>query len=146
MPERHIRTPSSPSEQPLLSNFQLTIGLIVAVAAVSVVAASFRMTERAIDRAVARREAAGRFLANELSVLRTMAVTSQSPVPARLYLGIDECFRESAAMPFDSDDPATGRRVIAACAEKELGRLFAQGGPAMADDGKRILQQIGLLQ
>lgn len=143
--ETHRKTPPSPSQLPL-STFHLTIVLIVAVAAVSVVAASFRMTERAIDRAVSQREAAGRFVANELSVLRTMAVTSETSVAARLYLGIEECFRENVGMPFDSEDLSAARRTVASCAEKELGRLFSQGGPAMAEDGRRILTTIGVLK
>jgi hypothetical protein len=122
------------------------MGLIVAVAAVSVVAASLRMTERAIDRAVAQREAAGRFLANELSVLRTVAVTSKSPVPARLYLGIEECFKASVAMPFNNEDLSAGHHTLVACAEMELGRLDAQGGAAMANEGSGTLKQIGLLK
>jgi hypothetical protein len=83
-------------------NFPLVIGIIVGVAALAVVVASLRMTEHAIDKAVAQREAAGRFLASELSVLRMMAMTSQSPVPARLYLGIEECFQKSVAVPADA--------------------------------------------
>ena len=51
------------------------------------------------DRAVAEREAADRFLANELAVLRIMAMSSDSP----------------------------------------------QGGPAMAEKGRALLSQIGLL-
>ena len=116
------------------------VGLVVAVA---VVAASLRMTEGAIDRAVAEREAADRFLANELAVLRIMAMSSDSPVPARLYLGIEECFGKSVAIPFESEQ--AGRRTLAACAQIELGRLHAQGGPAMAEKGRALLSQIGLL-
>ena len=73
---------------------------------------------------VAEREAADRFLANELAVLRIIAISSDSPVPGRLYLGIEECF---------------GKSVV------ELGRLHAQGGPAMAEKGRALLSQIGLL-
>jgi hypothetical protein len=128
------------------SSFQLAIGIIVAVAAVAVVAASLRMTERAIDSAVAQREAASRFLADELSVLRLMALSSRSPVPARLYLGMEDCFKASVAMPFDGEGAAAARQQLAACAEMELGRLYAQGGAGMAGEGQRILREIGLLK
>ena len=85
------------------TTFQIAIGAIIAVAALSVVIASLRMTDRAIDRAVAPRDAANRFLAEERSVLRAMTMTSTSPVPGRLYLGIEECFQRSVAMPFNSE-------------------------------------------
>jgi len=76
-------------------------------------------------------------------VLRIMAMSSDSPVPARLYLGIEECFDKSVAIPFEGDE--AGRRTLAACAQMELGRLHAQGGPAMAEKGRALLSQIGLL-
>jgi hypothetical protein len=126
-----------------LSSYRLAIAGIAVVVAVAVVAASLRMTEGAIDRAVAEREAAERFLASELAVLRIMAMSSDSPVPARLYLGIEECFGKSVAIPFEGDE--AGRRTLAACAQMELGRLHAQGGPAMAEKGRALLSQIGLL-
>src|SRR3954470_8817790 len=75
-----------------LSGYRLAIAGIAGGVALAVVAASLRMTEGAIDRAVAERETAERFLASELAVLRIMAMSSDSPVPARLYLGIEECF------------------------------------------------------
>jgi hypothetical protein len=109
-----------------------------------VLTASLRMTEGAIDRAVAEREAANRFLASELAVLRMMAMSSNSPVPARLYLGIEECFAKSVAMPFESEQ--AGRRTLVNCAQIELGRLHAQGGPAMAEKGRALLAQTGLLK
>jgi hypothetical protein len=127
-----------------LSNFQLAIAGVVLVAALAVITASLRMTERAIDRAVAEREAASRFLAEELAVLRMMAISSESPVPARLYLGIEECFRKNAALPFE--DAEAGRRTLAECAQIELGRLHAQGGAPMAEKGRALLGQIGLLK
>lgn len=139
------------SEKPLqkdkankpLKGYWLAIAGIGIVVALAIVAASLRMTEGAIDRAVAEREAADRFLANELAVLRIMAMSSDSPVPARLYLGIEECFGKSVAIPFESEE--AGRRTLAACAQMELGRLHAQGGPAMAEKGRALLSQIGLL-
>ena len=130
------------TEKPL-RGYWLAIAGVAVVVAVAVVAASLRMTEGAIDRAVAEREAADRFLASELAVLRIMAMSSDSPVPARLYLGIEECFGRSVAIPFEGD--AAGRRTLAACAQMELGRLHAQGGPAMAEKGRALLTQIGLL-
>lgn len=133
----------TPNRVPL-TNFQLAVGIIAAVAAVAVLAASLRMTERAIDDAVEQREAASRFLASELSVLRIMAMTSRSPVPARLYLGIEDCFKASVAVPFDAEEVTVARQRLAACAEMELGRLYAQGGAAMAGEGQAILKETGL--
>ena len=140
-----MRQDSNPKDKPL-SNFQFVIGIIVAVTALAVITASLRMTERAIDSAVADREAASRFLADELSVLRLMAMTSRSPVPARLYLGIEDCFKASVAVPFDHEAPAAARQRLLACAEMELGRLSVQGGRGMADEGRQILREIGLLK
>jgi len=133
----------SPGKDKPLRGYWLAIAGIAVVVAVAVVAASLRMTEGAIDRAVAERESADRFLARELAVLRIMAMSSDSPVPARLYLGIEECFGKSVAIPFEGDE--AGRRTLAACAQMELGRLHAQGGPAMAEKGRALLSQIGLL-
>jgi hypothetical protein len=127
-----------------LTNFHLAIVGIALVATLAVVPASLRMPDRAIGAAVAQREAAGRFLAGELSVLRIMAMTSESPVPARLYLGIEECFQKNVAVPFDGDNLAAARHTIALCAEMELGRLHSQGGAAMADKGRAVLRDIGL--
>ena len=126
-----------------LKGYWLAIAGIAVVVALAVVAASLRMTEGAIDRAVADREAADRFIASELAVLRIMAMSSDSPVPARLYLGIEECFGKSVAIPFEGEE--AGRRTLAACAQMELGRLHAQGGPAMAEKGRALLAQIGLI-
>jgi hypothetical protein len=133
----------SPGKDKPLRGYWLAIAGIAVVVAVAVVAASLRMTEGAIDRAVAEREAADRFIANELAVLRIMAMSSDSPVPARLYLGIEECFGKRVAIPFEGDE--AGRRTLATCAQMELGRLHAQGGPAMAEKGRALLAQIGLL-
>ena len=129
----------SPGKDRPLRGYWLAIAGIAVVVAVAVVTASLRMTEGAIDRAVADREAADRFLARELAVLRIMAMSSDSPVPARLYLGIEECFDKSVAIPFEGDE--AGRRTLAACAQMELGRLHAQGGPAMAEKGRALLSQ-----
>src|SRR5262245_11862605 len=133
----------SPANHKPLRGYWLAIAGVVLVVALAVVAASLRMTEGAVDRAVAEREAADRFLASELAVLRIMAMSSDSPVPARLYLGIEECFDKSVAIPFESEQ--AGRRTLVACAQMELGRLHAQGGPAMAEKGRAVLAQIGLL-
>lgn len=140
-----IAAGKSPSKEQAkaLSRYWLAIAGVVVVVALAVVTASLRMTEGAIDRAVAEREAADRFLANELAVLRIMAMSSDSPVPARLYLGIEECFGKSVAIPFQGEE--AGRRTLAACAQMELGRLHSQGGPAMAEKGRALLSQIGLL-
>jgi hypothetical protein len=134
----------SPGKRKVLSGYRLAIAGIALVVALAVLTASLRMTEGAIDRAVAEREAANRFLASELAVLRMMAMSSDSPVPARLYLGIEECFAKSVAMPFESEQ--AGRRTLVNCAQIELGRLHAQGGPAMAEKGRALLAQTGLLK
>jgi hypothetical protein len=134
----------SPRQRKVLTGYRLAIAGIALVVALAVLTASLRMTEGAIDRAVAEREAANRYLASELAVLRMMAMSSDSPVPARLYLGIEECFAKSVAMPFASEE--AGRRTLVNCAQIELGRLHAQGGPAMAEKGRALLAQIGLLK
>jgi hypothetical protein len=146
MPTNGRAQPASERRSSENTTFQIAIGAIIAVAALSVVIASLRMTDRAIDRAVAQREAANRFLAEELSTLRAVAVTSRSPVPGRLFLGMEECFRRGVALPFDTEDVAHGKRLIRECGEIEIGRLYAQGGGAMADEGRRILQETGVLK
>jgi len=142
--EQALPRVKSPGKDQTLNNLGLAIAGVVVIVALVVISASFRMTERAISRAVTERETASRFLADELSVLRLMAVSSESPVPARLYLGIEECFQKNVAVPFES--PEAGRRMLAACAQMELGRLHAQGGAAMAEKGRAVLGQIGLLK
>jgi hypothetical protein len=134
----------SPGKNKVLTGYRLAIAGIALVVALAVLTASLRMTDGAIDRAVAEREAANRFLASELAVLRMMAMSSDTPVPARLYLGIEDCFAKSVAMPFESDE--AGRRTLVNCAQIELGRLHAQGGPAMAEKGRALLAQVGLLR
>jgi hypothetical protein len=143
VPREGLAGAKSPRKAKLLTGYRLAIAGIVLVVALAVIAASLRMTEGAIDRAVADREAASRFLASELTVLRMMAMSSDSPVPARLYLGIEECFYKTIAVPFENEQ--AGRRTLRTCAQMELGRLHAQGGPAMAEKGRAILAQIGLL-
>jgi len=142
--EQALPRVKSPGKDQTLNNLGLAIAGVVVIVALVVISASFRMTERAISRAVTERETASRFLAEELSVLRLMAVSSESPVPARLYLGIEECFQKNVAVPFES--PEAGRRMLAACAQMELGRLHAQGGAAMAEKGRAVLGQVGLLK
>ena len=142
--EQALPRVKSPGKDQTLNNLGLAIAGVVVIVALVVISASFRMTERAISRAVTERETASRFLADELSVLRLMAVSSESPVPARLYLGIEECFQKNVAVPFES--PEAGRRMLAACAQMELGRLHAQGGAAMAEKGRGVLSQVGLLK
>ena len=144
IPQEHAVPGKALSKDKTLSNVGLAIAAVVVIVALVVISASFRMTERAINRAVLEREAAGQFIAEELSGLRLMAMSSESPVPARLYLGIEECFRKSVAVPFDSQE--AGKRMVAACAEMELGRLHAQGGAAMAEKGRGVLAQVGLLR
>ena len=136
--------PNGKTRGKALANFYLAIAGIAIIAALAVISASMKMTERSISRAVEQREAAGRFLVAELSVLRMMAISSESPVPARLYLGIEECFRKNVAVPFESED--AGRRTLALCAQMEVGRLHSQGGAPMAEKGRALLGQIGLLK
>ena len=118
--EQALSSSKAPGKDQTLNNVGLAIAGVVVIVALVVISASFRMTERAISRAVTERETASRFLAEELSVLRLMAVSSESPVPARLYLGIEECFQKNVAVPFES--PEAGRRMLAAC-----GQMSARG-------------------
>ena len=144
LPREEFAGAKSTRKAKVLAGYRLALAGIVLVVGLAVLAASLRMTEGAIDRAVADREAASRFLASELAVLRMMAMSSDSPVPARLYLGIEECFYKSVAVPFGNEE--AGRRTLVTCAQAELGRLHAQGGPAMAEKGRALLAQIGLLK
>ena len=122
-------------------HFLLFIAMVVGVIGLSVLSASVRITDRAVARAVEDREAPARFLAEELSALRLLAMTSASVVPARLYLGIEECFRKSTPVPFDSQ---IARQSLANCADAELGRLHAQGGATLERRGSEFLLQAGL--
>jgi hypothetical protein len=128
----------------VLTKFQLTIAIMLAVAALAVVIAAQRVTDGAIYRALAAREAPERFLAGELSALRLMAMTSPSPVPGRLYLGIEECFKQRVAVPFDEGQIADAKQALATCADMEIGRLHAQGGPVLAEQGRTVLRQAGV--
>ena len=119
-----------------LKPFHLVIAAMVAVAALLVVMASLRLTDEAVTRTVDEREAPARFLAEQLGTLRLVAMTSTSVVPARLYLGIEQCFRDRAPIPFDE---GAARSTLGTCAELELGRLQAQGGARMAAEGKTVL-------
>ena len=124
-----------------LSEFQIAIAAMVGIAALCVVIASVRLTDSTIRQSVDRQEAPQRFLAQELSVLRLMAISSRSVVPARLYLGMEECFRSRAPVPFDERRIGEAREVLAACGELEIGRLQAQGGRVMAEEGRRVLRE-----
>jgi len=130
---------------PQFGQFHFVIAGIALVTALVVITAALRLTERQIQRAVEEREAAQRFLAAELTVLRLMAMSSDSPVPARLYLGIEECFRKNAPMPFTGEDERVASRTLRLCAQMELGRLHSQGGHAMAEKGRGVLAEVGLL-
>lgn len=121
-----------------LTPFQLALATMVGIAAISVVVASLRLTDASVQRGLDEREAPERFLAQELSVLRLTAMTSASVVPGRLYLGIEECFRARAPVPFAASAAAG---VLATCEELEIGRLQAQGGTRMADEGRRVLRE-----
>jgi hypothetical protein len=137
--------PAPAAAKPALSKFQLALAAMIAVAALFVIIAAMRMTDRGIYRALEARAAPERFLADELSALRLMAMTGKSVVPARLYLGIEECFKSRVAMPFDEERLDAARQTLDVCADMEIGRLYAQGGAAMADEGRRVLRQAGVL-
>jgi len=66
-----------PRKAKAITRYHLAIAGIAVVVAVAVITASLRMTEGAIDRAVAEREAASRLVASELAVLRMMAMSSE---------------------------------------------------------------------
>lgn len=129
-----IPAPAAAHVSPVL----VVIAALVAVAALAVITASVRITDRAVARAVEAREAPVRFLTEELVALRLLAMTSASVVPGRLYLGIEECFRRDAPVPFDAH---AARHSLAACAESELGRLHAQGGAELESRGRQFLAQ-----
>ena len=124
-----------------VTQFQLALATLLAIAALAVVIAAVRMTDRAVYRAVEAREAPARFLADQLGALRLFAMTAPSPVPARLYLGIEECFKARVPVPFDDEHLPLARQTLATCADMELGRLYAQGGAPLAEEGGRVLRQ-----
>ena len=128
----------------VVTKFQLAITIMLAVAALAVVIAAQRVTDGAIYRALEAREAPERLLASELSALRLLAMSSSSPVAGRLYLGIEECFKARVAVPFDEKHVADGKQVLAMCADMEIGRLYAQGGSALAAQGRSVLRQAGV--
>jgi hypothetical protein len=139
-----LAEPLPPARQPELSQFQLAIAIMIAIAALAVVIAAMRMTDRGIYRALEEREAPERFFANELSALRLMAMSSTSAIPGRLYLGIEECFKARVAVPFDEEHLPLARQTLATCADMEVGRLYAQGGALLAAEGRRVLRQAGV--
>ncbi|HET7364122.1 MAG TPA: hypothetical protein VFJ70_11195 [Burkholderiales bacterium] len=126
--------------KPVVTRFQLVLAVMCAVAALAVVIAAVRITDESMNRAVDAREAPERFLRNELSALRLMAMSSPSPVPGRLYLGIEECFKQRVAVPFDDEHLADAKQTLATCADMEIGRLYAQGGAALAERGRSVLR------
>ena len=130
--------------KPVVTQFQLAVAAILAIVALAVVIATVRMTDRAVYQAVEAREAPARFLADQLGALRLLAMTSPSPVPARLYLGIEECFMARVAVPFDEEHLPLARQTLGTCADMEIGRLYAQGGAALAEHGRRILEQASI--
>ena len=135
-PKRRRATP-----KPALTQFQLALAAMLAIAALAVVIAAMRISDRAVYRAAEAREAPARFLANELGALRLFAMTAPSPIPARLYLGIEECFKARVPVPFDDEHLPLARQTLATCADMELGRLYAQGGAPLAQEGGRVLRQ-----
>ena len=136
--------PAPAARTPAITRFQLAVAIIVAVAALAVVIAAQRVTDGAMYRALEAREAPERFLADQLSALRLMAMSSPSPVPGRLYLGIEECFKRRVAVPFDEGHVADAKQTLATCADMEVGRLYAQGGEKLAEQGRTVLRQAGV--
>lgn len=124
-----------------LTDFQIAVLIMVGIASLSVVVAALRITDQAVYRTVEEREAPNRFLDEQLRTLRLIAKTSSSAVPARLYLGIDDCFRRSAPLPFDE---SLARSALIACADTEIGALRAQGGARMAEEGEQVLHDAGI--
>jgi len=136
--------PVQAARKPVVTRFQLVLAVMVAVAALAVVIAAVRITDQSMYRAVDAREAPERFLREELSALRLLAMSSPSPVPGRLYLGIEECFKQRVAVPFEDEHVADAKQTVATCADMEIGRLYAQGGATLAEQGTRILRQAGV--
>src|SRR5690242_18533013 len=99
--------------KPVVTQFQLAVAAILAILALAVVIATVRMTDRAVYQAVEAREAPARFLADQLGALRLLAMTSPGPVPGRLYLGIEECFKARVAVPFDDEHLPLARETLA---------------------------------
>lgn len=132
------------ARKPAITQFQLALAIIVAVAALAVVVAAQRVTDGAIYRALEARDAPERFLTSQLSALRLMAMSSPSPVPARLFLGIEQCYKERVAVPFNEERLAEAKQALATCADMEIGRLYAQGGPRLAAQGRDVLRQAGV--
>jgi len=130
--------------KPVVTRLQLALAVMIAVAALAVVIAAMRITDQSMYRAVDAREAPERFLRNELSALRLMAMSSPSPVPGRLYLGMEECFKQRVAVPFEEEHTAEAKQTLATCADMEVGRLYAQGGAALAEQGRTVLRQAGV--
>lgn len=136
--------PVQAARKPVVTRFQLVLAVMVAVAALAVVIAAVRVTDQSMYRAVDAREAPERFLREELSALRLLAMSSPSPVPGRLYLGIEECFKQRVAVPFEEEHVADAKQTVATCADTEIGRLYSQGGAALAEQGTQILRQAGV--
>ena len=67
-----------PRKARAITKYHLAIAGIAVVVALAVITASLRMTEGAIDRAVADREAASRFLASELALRAQVQARSLS--------------------------------------------------------------------
>jgi hypothetical protein len=74
VPRDALADATSPRKAKVLSGYRLGFAGIVLVVALAVLTASLRM------------------------------MSSESPVPARLYLGIEECFYKGIAVPFDNEE------------------------------------------
>jgi hypothetical protein len=126
-----------------LSPAKIAVAAGLAVVGVCIIAASMKMSDRATMAAMYAAEAPNRFLATELGLLKVNAMSGESRVAARLYFGIEECFRSSHPIPFDQD---LAHAVLIACARNQLGALHAAGGPVLEKDGESLLRKLGLLQ
>lgn len=129
-----------------LSAAQIAVAVGLGIVGICIIAASMKMSDRATMAAMYAAEAPNRFLATELALLKVNAMSGESRVAARLYFGIEECFRTSHPIPLDQDNLEPARAALTACARNQLGALHAVGGPALEREGEALLRKLGLLQ
>jgi hypothetical protein len=129
-----------------LTPAQTAMAALLGVIGVCIIAASFRVSDRATLAAREAAEAPARFLNVELAQLKAAAIRGESRVAARLYFGIEECFRSTHAVPFDPENLRRANETLTACAENQLGTLHAAGGSALVREGRLLLQSLSLLR
>lgn len=140
MPERKNKPPEK------LTAAQIAVAVALGIVAISIIAASMKTSDRATMAATIASEAPNRFLAAELAQLKAAAIRGDSRIAARLYFGIEECFKSTHPVPLDPEDLEPARTALSACARNQLGALHAVGGPAMAAEGEAFLSNLGLLR